>query len=116
MTLMSPSQYLGLGRTNTFVELLAVSTSTKSLNEANWTNVIPNSNLIAFPPYEYNEKSHWTLELHINPSEYVTWILVALSSCMVVLISIVLILRKLESREDKRERKRALHAINFDAL
>jgi integrin alpha FG-GAP repeat containing protein 1 len=141
MSLMLPSQYLGMGRVNTFVETLAVSVPVHPRvghSGNSWSNVIPNSNLIVFPPdyleaYDdppyskhmdsttnrskpFHDPGNWILELHINPGEYIVWILISLICCLFILLCIVVALKRIELKEDRIERTRTLHSINFDAL
>lgn len=40
--------------------------------------------------------SSWSIELHINPGEYILWVSVALISTMIVLGITVLIFRRME--------------------
>ncbi|KAG0364322.1 hypothetical protein BC939DRAFT_458332 [Gamsiella multidivaricata] len=58
----------------------------------------------------------WTLELYVRPGDYVPWVFVVLATTIAMLAGVVLGLNWMEKREDERERKKALHIINFDAL
>ncbi|KAI1320696.1 hypothetical protein EDD11_010230 [Mortierella claussenii] len=60
--------------------------------------------------------SEWTLELYIRPGDYVPWVFVVLATAIAILAGVVVGLNWMEKREDERERKKALHIINFDAL
>ncbi|KAF9972369.1 hypothetical protein BGZ73_004537 [Actinomortierella ambigua] len=60
--------------------------------------------------------SEWTLELYIRPGDYVPWVLVTVVTAIALLAGVVVTLNWMEKREDERERKKALHIINFDAL
>ncbi|KAG0305341.1 hypothetical protein BGZ98_004275 [Dissophora globulifera] len=60
--------------------------------------------------------SEWTLELYVRPGDYVPWVFVVLATAIVILTGVVVGLNWMEKREDERERKKALHIINFDAL
>ncbi|KAF9896574.1 hypothetical protein BX616_007185, partial [Lobosporangium transversale] len=59
--------------------------------------------------------SEWTLELYIRPGDYVPWVFVVLVTAIAILAGVVVGLNWMEKREDERERKKALHIINFDA-
>ncbi|KAF9540003.1 hypothetical protein EC957_004705 [Mortierella hygrophila] len=60
--------------------------------------------------------SEWTLELYVRPGDYVPWVFVTLVTATAILAGVVVSLNWMEKREDERERKKALHIINFDAL
>lgn len=60
--------------------------------------------------------SEWTLELYVRPGDYVPWVFVTLVTAIALLSGVVVSLNWMEKREDERERKKALHIINFDAL
>ncbi|KAG0252825.1 hypothetical protein DFQ27_007823 [Actinomortierella ambigua] len=60
--------------------------------------------------------SEWTLELYIRPGDYVPWVFVTVVTAIALLAGVVVSLNWMEKREDERERKKALHIINFDAL
>ncbi|KAK3842740.1 MAG: hypothetical protein J3R72DRAFT_474554 [Linnemannia gamsii] len=60
--------------------------------------------------------SEWTLELYVRPGDYVPWVFVVLATAIAILAGVVVGLNWMEKREDERERKKALHIINFDAL
>ncbi|EJU05797.1 hypothetical protein DACRYDRAFT_75178 [Dacryopinax primogenitus] len=112
--LHTPYAYLGLGRTNNYIENLFVgSTSHAEAHYINLEGVIPNSRLVVNPTVW---KSNWEYELYLRPGDWIPWVtVVALASCGLLAI-IVFVLHLNEKREDERERRRGLHHINFDAL
>lgn len=80
--------------------------------------MIPNSQIIIVPyqPDGQLTTSSWQLELYVNPAAYALIVLLVLCCVMVLLGMVVSVLYIMEKREDEREKRRALHAINFDAL
>lgn len=52
----------------------------------------------------------------MQPADYIPWVLVSLVAAAILLGVVVGALYGLEKREDERERRKALHIINFDAL
>ncbi|KAF9357346.1 hypothetical protein BGX26_003894 [Mortierella sp. AD094] len=138
-----PFSLFGLGRTNNYVEELFVGvTRNQPEHYTTYAGVIPNSQLIIIP-YQAEDASRpppsgseagsgenassvaaenkggpseWTLELYIRPGDYVPWVFVVLATAIAVLAGVVVGLNWMEKREDERERKKALHIINFDAL
>ncbi|KAG0210115.1 hypothetical protein BGX28_009656 [Mortierella sp. GBA30] len=139
-----PYSLFGLGRTNNYVEELFVGvTRNQREHFTTYAGVIPNSQLIIIPYQSEDESrppsgsvsagtnnsggvevlaenkggpSEWTLELYIRPGDYVPWVFVVLVTAIAILAGVVVTLNWMEKREDERERKKALHIINFDAL
>ncbi|KAJ3021428.1 hypothetical protein HKX48_008522 [Thoreauomyces humboldtii] len=120
-SLQTPYALFGLGRTNNYIEDLFVGVTRrkeKISHVAAYQGVIPNSQLVVIP-YESDaaaDTTSWTLELYINPSSASKSVMLVLLTSLVVLSSVVAALHWTEKREDERERRKALHAINFDAL
>ncbi|KAJ1988793.1 hypothetical protein GGI25_005152 [Coemansia spiralis] len=107
--LSPPYTITGIGRTNNYIEDFAVGAGggTRSFE-----GLIPNSHVVVFP----SNSSAWRLELFMNRSESTPYILATLLSSMLVLAITVFALGALERKADRREKERALHSINFDAL
>ncbi|KAJ1852132.1 hypothetical protein GGH12_005725 [Coemansia sp. RSA 1822] len=112
--LFTPYTVIGIGRTNNYIEDFSVgSTSALGHHVKSFEGLIPNSQVVVFP---VNTTSDWRLELYMNRSESTPYILATLLSTMGVLAITVFVLSTLERKADMREKQRALHAINFDAL
>ena len=58
----------------------------------------------------------WHRELFLHPADWIHLVTAALVGLTALLALVVFFLALHERREDERERKRAVHAINFDAL
>ncbi|KAI8907014.1 hypothetical protein DFJ77DRAFT_514148 [Powellomyces hirtus] len=120
-SLQTPYALFGLGRTNNYIEDLFVGVTRRKANPSNvavFQGVIPNSQLIVIP-YEQDanaDPTNWILELYVNPSSASRSVMLVLFTSLVILSSVVAGLHWTEKREDERERRKALHAINFDAL
>jgi integrin alpha FG-GAP repeat containing protein 1 len=123
-SLLLPYAYFGLGRTNNYVESLFVGVTRRRTNNfVELEGVIPNSQVVILP-WEPEDKdanrrgdtSTWHRELYLSPGEWIPWVTVVLATIVVMLLGVVFVLHLHERREDERERKRAVHAINFDAL
>ncbi|KAJ3182769.1 hypothetical protein HDU87_008108 [Geranomyces variabilis] len=120
-SLQTPYALFGLGRTNNYIEDLFVGVArrkAKSAEVATFQGVIPNSQLIVIP-YEDSEDAgptSWILELYVNPSSASRSVMLVLLTSLAILASVVGGLHWTEKREDEKERRKALHAINFDAL
>lgn len=112
----APFCFYGLGRTNNFVELLAVRTPSRiSPNLSKKAGLVPNSDLIINSPHADSPNS-FHFELHILPGQYFLWVLISIAMAMAVLGSLTAYFKWREIKEDNEERKRAIHSINFDAL
>jgi len=121
-SLLTPYSYFGLGRTNNYVEALFIGTTKRrETNFIEMEGVIPNSQVIVLPWEEIGDggqgdSSTWKKELYLSPGDWIPWVMVVLITIIVILLGFVFVLHLNEKREDERERKRAVHAINFDAL
>lgn len=142
--LLSSHTFMGLGRTNNYIEVrrplhdlmfrlinaaqnLKVGTSLLS-DENRVTSldgVIPNSQVILNPPWAReagtNESvrarsKEWRTELFLHPGDWIPWVAAAVIGTVVTLGMVVVWLGEREKREDEKERRRALHSINFQAL
>ncbi|KAI6111062.1 hypothetical protein F5141DRAFT_1112303 [Pisolithus sp. B1] len=114
--LQVPYAFLGLGRTNNYVENLFVG-STKHTQDhfTNMEGVIPNSRLVIHPPAGKDTGS-WKRELYLRPGEWIPWVTLTVIITTAVLAIIVFVLHLNEKREDELERRKISHHINFDAL
>ncbi|WVN88253.1 uncharacterized protein L203_103454 [Cryptococcus depauperatus CBS 7841] len=133
-SLQMPYAFFGLGRTNNYVEKLFVGASLFPPNHVTvLESLIPNSQVIINPPYpaslrpdENKENSsvspvklrstEWKSRLYLKPGDWVPWVGAVVLGTVIVLGTVVIGLYEKEKREDERERQRALHAINFQAL
>ncbi|WWC70229.1 uncharacterized protein I206_104179 [Kwoniella pini CBS 10737] len=139
-SLHTPYAYFGLGRTNNYVEKLFIGTSLPQGSHSTYLeSIIPNSQIIINPPYpissdenndtndadrvlsrEYSpvksRSKEWKSQLYLKPGDWVPWVGVAVFSTTIILGFIVLGLNEREKKEDEKERRRKLHAINFQAL
>ncbi|KAI8072567.1 hypothetical protein BC940DRAFT_292890 [Gongronella butleri] len=119
MTLQTPYSLFGLGRTNNYIEeMFAGVTRHQQQNYLFYEGVIPNSQLVFLPfqPENVEDSSSWKVELYVQPADYIPWVLVSLIASSLILATVVAVLFWMERREDERERRKALHIINFDAL
>ncbi|KAJ1670044.1 hypothetical protein GGF38_001801 [Coemansia sp. RSA 25] len=113
--LLTPYTVIGIGRTNNYIEDFSVGAPGALLGRhaRSFEGLVPNSRVAVFP---VNSTLEWRLELYMNRSESTPYILATLLSSMAILAVTVFVLGKLERKADQREKQRALHAINFDAL
>ena len=112
----APFLLFGLGRTNNFVELLAVRTPSRlGPNLARKAGLVPNSDLIINSPHA-DSPNAFHFELHILPGQYFLWVLISIATATLVLGSLTAYFKWQEIKEDNEERKKAIHSINFDAL
>ncbi|CAD6914554.1 unnamed protein product [Tilletia controversa] len=58
----------------------------------------------------------WRRELFLQPGDWIPWVTIVLVTVVLMLGVVVFVLHLQEKREDERERKRAVHEINFAAL
>lgn len=123
-SLLTPYSYFGLGRTNNYVESLFIgSTRRQEEHYLAVEGIIPNSQVVINPwqggrgsENERGGPGTWTKQLYLHPGDWIPWVTVVLITTIIGLAVVVIVLHMNERREDERERKRAVHAINFDAL
>ncbi|WVQ82354.1 hypothetical protein IAT38_004482 [Cryptococcus sp. DSM 104549] len=139
--LQTPYAFFGLGRTNNYVEKLFIGASLAPPNHITYLeSLIPNSQVIINPPYPAPpppasdtptpdsptpdppaspvkaRSAEWRSQLYLKPGDWVPWVGAAVVGTVVLLGVVVLGLNEKEKREDETDRRRALHAINFQAL
>ncbi|KAH6578731.1 hypothetical protein BASA50_008422 [Batrachochytrium salamandrivorans] len=120
MSLQTPYALFGLGRTNNYIEDLFIGVSRRAKEHVGaYQGLIPNSQLVIIP-YESDGggqgPADWKLELYMNPSSSSAGLMAVLCGAITMLCILIWGLDWAEKREDELERKRKLHAINFDAL
>jgi integrin alpha FG-GAP repeat containing protein 1 len=101
-----PYSYLGVGRSNNYVETFTAAFSiggTRSIRV--WTPIIPNSQLIIFAPE--SDQNNWTLELFINPTSSLVQIIIACLICLIIIGLVIIILHMGEKQEDKKNKQKA---------
>lgn len=88
-SLQLPYAYMGIGRSNNYLETLYCSTSVEGTKASRmWTPIIPNSQLVVFG--KSADPETWMLELFINPTQKL-FMIVIVSGCVLVAIGIAII-------------------------
>ncbi|KAI9173146.1 hypothetical protein H9P43_007277 [Blastocladiella emersonii ATCC 22665] len=114
-TLHLPYAFSGLGRTNNYIETLAVGVSRNVSARTSFAGIIPNSQLVVYPPRAGSGTTNsaaamiaggtgWRIELFINPGQYALAVLTVLIVALVALGVITGLLHWAERREDEREK------------
>jgi integrin alpha FG-GAP repeat containing protein 1 len=111
---------------NNYVENLFVGTSADPPNNLHaLEQLIPNSQVIINPPWPAKadrgrsvaaRSTEWRTELFLHPGDWIPWVAAAVVGTVVTLGMVVVWLGEREKKEDEKEKRRALHAINFHAL
>eukprot|EP01017_Pseudomicrothorax_dubius_P034343 TRINITY_DN4695_c0_g1_i5.p1 TRINITY_DN4695_c0_g1~~TRINITY_DN4695_c0_g1_i5.p1 ORF type:complete len:135 (-),score=29.87 TRINITY_DN4695_c0_g1_i5:170-574(-) len=104
--LQLPYSYIGLGRTNNYVENLNVGLPLSDKNSHQWSPIIPNSQLIVNPIGLDTEK--WTLDIFVNPTKQILLIVGATIVLLIALGLFILHLHKKEKEEDERSQEQNL--------
>lgn len=106
LALQAPYAYLGVGRSNNYVENFYAAFSIGGGRPIRvWTPIIPNSQLIIFAP-EANP-DNWTMELFINPTSSLVLIVIACLVCLIIIGLVIIILHVGEKNEDKKNKQKA---------
>jgi integrin alpha FG-GAP repeat containing protein 1 len=101
-----PYSYLGIGRSNNYVETFTAAYSTELHRSIRvWTPIIPNSQLIIFAPEK--DAPNWSLELFINPTSSLALIVIACLICLVIIGVVIIILHIGEKKEDQKNKQKA---------
>ncbi|KEP61205.1 UNVERIFIED_CONTAM: FG-GAP repeat-containing protein [Hammondia hammondi] len=98
--LQLPYVLFGLGRTNNYIEefYLGMPISAQVCHNM-WISLIPNSQVLVSPSPLYCPKA-WQLDLSVNPSKHVFYILITTLICLIVVAIIIFILDRREKAED----------------
>jgi integrin alpha FG-GAP repeat containing protein 1 len=89
LALQLPYSFLGIGRSNNYVETFFAATSYQGeLTQRMWTPIIPNSQMIVFA--NGGETSDWGLELFMSPTKML-YLIVACCCVLCVIIGIAII-------------------------
>jgi hypothetical protein len=92
-----PYAFNQLTRSSNFLENLVVSSSTSKDYTKEYSPIIPNTQLIV----KCNREYKWTIELFVNPSSKLLWIMVC---CVVVLIVFLVLICILYAKEKSEEK------------
>ncbi|KAG0143907.1 hypothetical protein CROQUDRAFT_660602 [Cronartium quercuum f. sp. fusiforme G11] len=112
---ITPYAFVGLGRTNNYIEKLFVGTTIHGPEHVlALEGLLPNSQLVVIP--YGNAPRLWSRQLYLHPGDWIPWVTATLAIATAILAVIVGVLHVNEKREDERERRRKAHTINFDAL
>ena len=113
MSLESAATLVGLSRTNNYLEevYMGIPAGTTLL----WTNLIPESQLVAFP-YKPENPLDWLLELYVPANTKIMTVALAVIILLVLLIIPIMILFCRERSQDQREKMDSEHLFSYNAL
>lgn len=101
-----PYIFIGLGRTNNYVENFALGITTKNgssdLQQSTWTPIIPNSQLIV----NTIPNGTWTLDVYVNPTSETILIVFTTLVILVVLGAFIIYLHVKEKEDDEKNREK----------
>mmetsp|Transcript_38872 Transcript_38872/g.34546 ORF Transcript_38872/g.34546 Transcript_38872/m.34546 type:complete len:108 (+) Transcript_38872:1680-2003(+) len=101
--------YVGLGRTNNYIEDFTIGIPALYDNEpyrtSSWTPIIPNSQLIVNPLW----RETWTLDVYVSPTSATPLIILTTVAILVILGVIILYYHHKEKEEDKAAQDKILH-------
>lgn len=101
---MLPYSFLGIGRSNNYVESFHAATSYRGkLVSRVWTPIIPNSQLIVFA--NGDDTSEWDLELFISPTTKLYLVVFCGAVSLVVIGVWICALEYNEKQEDRKKRE-----------
>ncbi len=104
MSLQLPYAFLGVGRSNNYVENFYVAMGINGKRaEHFWTPIIPNSQLVFFAMS--SDSSIWDLELFINPTNSLYLFVRVCAVCRVAIGLVIIWLHCKEKQEDAKKRE-----------
>jgi hypothetical protein len=93
-----PYAFNQLTRSSNFLENLVVSSSTSKDYTQEYSPIIPNTQLIV----KCNRDEYkWTIELFVNPSSKLLWIIVCCAGVLIVFLVVICVLYAKEKSEEK---------------
>ena len=97
-----PYMFDGIGRSNNYIESFNVAYTTfDNSNQVRvFTPIIPNSQLVISA--NSREARSWTLDLFINPMEYLVLVAVAAVVFLTIMGGVIICMHLQEKREDKK--------------
>ena len=107
MSLKMPYAFLGIGRSNNYIETFTATTSVdgKRANRM-WTPIIPNSQLIVFAETSETQSiESWGVELFISPTASLYLIVLVCCVCLLVIGVAIVMLHCREKKEDDDKRE-----------
>lgn len=109
-SLSLPYSYVGIGRSNNYIETLTVGFIVDGeLNQRNWSPIIPNSQLVIYTQGSVAED--WGIELMTNPVEDMGLIISIDILFLAILGLVIIILHFQEKAEDSKQQ-----LVAFDYL
>jgi len=106
-----PYIFIGLGRTNNYVENFVMGITTKNgnsdLQKQLWTPIIPNSQLIV----NTVRNGAWTLDVYVNPTSETMLIVMTTLVILLVIGGVVVFLHMREKEEDLKDRDPLIHVF-----
>jgi len=106
-----PYIFIGLGRTNNYVENFVMGISTHyteaDIQQRLWSPIIPNSQLIVNPLVDKD----WTLDVYVNPTSETILIVLTTLVILIILGAIIIYLHAKEKEEDNSGRDRMINVF-----
>lgn len=119
LALQLPFVFFGLGQTPNFVDTVGVgipvTRKTGAGLEHDWTQIIPNSQLVVIP-FPKENPAKWILKLFVKPSQSILITGATLLGTCGFVAGIIGILHWRERREDMKEKRQESHKFHFDAM
>jgi integrin alpha FG-GAP repeat containing protein 1 len=107
-----PYMFMGLGRTNNYIEKFYMGISKKDDDKSgkgqqqqNWITIIPNSQLIVNPKIG----TTWTLDIYVNPTSEAFLISLVTGIILLILGIVIIYLHRQEKAEDIANQDRMIH-------
>ena len=107
MSLQMQYAFIGIGRSNNYIETFTASTSANGKRAKRmWTPIIPNSSIIVFAETNSDaDVANWGVELFISPTTSLYLIVLVCIICLTVIGIVIVMLHCREKQEDEKKRE-----------
>lgn len=98
-----PYSFIGVGRSNNYVENFHVISSTNAKKSANYkifTPIIPNSQLL-ISENRSEEALNWALDLIVNPTSQLFLLIIVIGIILILILAVIIYLHYKEGKEDQ---------------
>lgn len=106
MSLQMQYSFIGIGRSNNYIETFTASTASNGKRAKRmWTPIIPNSSIVIFAETESGDVSNWGVELFISPTTSLYLIVLVCIVCLSIIGIAIVMLHCREKQEDEKKRE-----------
>jgi len=107
--LQLPYAFLGLGKTNNYIENFVYGYPISNTNTHKWSPIIPNSQLIITPTG--TDANGWKIDVFVKPTSNTLIVVITTAAILLILGMVICYLHYKEKEEDKQHQEKYLHLL-----